>query len=135
MKIILQDGKNYRREIKQLPKRLILTISVIGLVKLIGLSGDMVLAQSRSECEEYARNYARRNARSHTLRGAAKGAATGALLGAIFDDAGTGAGIGAIVGVLEGDSRESSDYQYLYSIAYDDCIIGRVKPPSYYPRY
>ncbi len=120
-----------QRKIKQLPKRLILTISVIGLVKIIGLSSDPVLAQSRSSCEEYARDYARRNTRSHTLSGAVEGAATGAVFGAIFGDAGKGAGVGAIVGGIEGGSRESSDYNYLYNLANDDCIRGRERPRRY----
>ena len=120
-----------QRKIKQLPKRLIWTIGVISLIKLIALSNNTVLAQSRSYCEQYARDYARRNSRSHTLRGAAGGAATGALFGAIFGDAGKGAGIGAIVGTLEGSSRESSDYQRLYYLAYDDCMRGRGRPRRY----
>ena len=115
------------RKTKQLAKRTILIIGAIGLVKLIGISSDIVLAQSRSQCEQYARDYAKRNSRSHTLRGAAGGAAGGAIIGAIFGKPGRGAGIGAIVGVLEGGSRESSDYQRLYYIAYDDCIRGRVR--------
>ena len=121
-----------RRKIKQLPKRLILTISVIGLVKLIGLSSDAVLAQSPSYCEEYARDYAKRNTRDHTLRGAAGGAAGGALFGAVLGDAGAGAGVGAIIGGLEGGSRESSDYQNLYNLAYDDCMRGQTRPRSGY---
>ena len=111
--------------IKQLPKSLILTVGVISLVNIVDLSIHTVLAQSRSECEEYARNYAKRNSRDHTLRGVAGGAATGALFGAILGDAGAGAGVGAIVGGLEGGSRESSDYRSLYNLAYDDCIRGR----------
>jgi hypothetical protein len=114
-------------KIKQMPNRLILVISVIGLVKLLGLSGDPVLAQSRSYCEEYARDYAKRNTRSQTLRGTARGAASGALIGTIFGDAGKGAGIGAIAGTIGGGSRESSDYQRLYNLAYDDCIRGRTR--------
>ncbi len=117
--------------IKHLPKSLILTVGVIILVNIVDFSRNTVLAQSRSECEEYARNYAKRNKRDHTLRGAAGGAATGALFGAIFDDAGTGAGVGAIVGGLEGSSRESSDYQRLYNLAYDDCIRGRTDQRDY----
>ena len=116
-----------QKKIKQLPKRLILTISALGLIKLIGLSSDTVLAQSRSYCKEYARNYAERNTRSHGLGGAAEGAATGALFGAILGDAGEGAALGAIVGGIEGSSRESSEYRRLYNIAYDDCIRGRTR--------
>ncbi len=117
-------------KIKKLPKRIILTISVIGLVKLLGISGEITLAQSRSECEEYARDYAQRNSSNQgtTLRGAARGAAGGALIGGIFGDAGTGAGVGAIAGTLRGSSQKSDDYQRLHNIAYDDCMSGRVRP-------
>ena len=111
--------------IKHLPKSLILTVGVIILVNIVDFSRNTVLAQSRSECEEYARNYAKRNSRDHTMRGVVGGAAGGALFGAILGDAGAGAGIGAIVGGLEGGSRESSDYRSLYNLAYDDCIRGR----------
>ncbi len=116
----VQQGK-----IKQLPKRLILTISAISLVKFIFLSSETVLAQSRSYCEQYARNYAERNSRDETLRGAAGGAARGALFGAILGDAGAGAAVGAGVGAIRGSSRQSSDYNYLFNIAYDDCMRGR----------
>ena len=119
-----------QRKIKQLPKKILLTIGAIGLVKLLGISGDIVLAQSRSQCEEYARDYAKRNSESQgtTLRGAARGAAGGALIGGIFGDAGKGAGIGALTGTLRGSSQKSSDYQRLYNIALDDCMSGRVSP-------
>ncbi len=110
---------------------ILINISVIALFNIILLPKKAVWAQSRSECEEYARNYAKRNSRDHTLRGAAGGAATGALFGAIFGDAGTGAGVGAIVGGLEGGSRQSSDYRSLFNLAYDDCIRGRVNPRDY----
>ena len=116
-------------KIQQMLKSLILiNISVIALLNIILLPRKAVWAQSRSECEEYARDYAKRNSRNHTLRGAAGGAAGGALIGGIFGDAGKGAGIGAIVGGLGGSSKKSSDYQRLYNLAYDDCITGRVNP-------
>ena len=121
-------------KIRQLPKSLILMASVISLVNIIDFSRNAVWAQSRAQCEEYARNYARRNTRDHTLRGAAGGAAAGALFGAILGDAGAGAGVGAIVGGIGGGSRQSSDYRYLYNLAYDDCLRGR-RPGRNYRRY
>ena len=125
----MKDGVETKRlqksKIKQLPKSIRLVICAISLVNIVVLSGNTVWAQSRSECEEYARNYAKRNSRDHTLRGVAGGAATGLLFGAILGDAGAGAGVGAVVGGLEGGSRESSDYRSLYNLAYDDCIRGR----------
>ena len=84
-------------------------------------------AQSVSYCEQYARDYARRNSQGQALRSTAEGAAGGAIFGAIAGDAGAGAGIGALIGGISGTSRESSDYNYLYRIAYDDCIRGRVR--------
>jgi outer membrane lipoprotein SlyB len=120
----------YRR-IVQLPKGLVLTISVVGLLELRGLSSDIAYAQwrqpSRSYCEEYARNYARRNSQGQTLRGAARGAAGGAIIGGIFGDAGTGAAAGAVFGGIRGGRRQSSDYNYLYNIAFDDCMSGRIR--------
>ena len=84
-------------------------------------------AQSVSYCEQYARDYARRNSQGRALRDTARGAAGGAIFGAIAGDAGVGAGVGALIGGISGTSRESSDYDYLYRIAYDDCIRGRVR--------
>ena len=125
MKKSLQQTK-----IKQLPKKIILAISVISLFKLLAIPGDVVLAQSRSECEEYARNYAKRNSSNQgtTLRGTATGAFGGAVIGGIFGDAALGAGLGALGGTVAGSSRKSKDYQNLYNIAYDDCRSGRVRP-------
>ena len=116
--------------IVQLPKELILTISVVGLLELTGLSSGIAFAQSRppsrSYCEEYARNYARRNSsEGQVLRGAAGGAARGALIGGIFGEAGKGAGAGAAFGAIRGGSRQSSDYNYLFNLAFDDCMQGR----------
>ncbi|MGB5634130.1 MAG: glycine zipper family protein [Waterburya sp.] len=114
-----------------MPKKLILTIGVIGLIKfIIGLSSDTVSAQSASYCEEYARDYAKRNSKNHTLGDAAGGAAGGALFGAILGDAGGGAAIGAIAGGIGGASKESADYQNLYNLAYRDCIQGQT-PQNY----
>ena len=119
-------------KIQQLLKSLILiNISFTVFFNIILLPKKAVWAQSRAECEEYARNYAKRNSRDHTLRGVAGGAATGLLFGAILGDAGAGAGVGAVVGGLEGGSRESSDYRSLFNLAYDDCIRGRVNPRDY----
>ncbi len=127
---VLKENSWEKKKIKQLTQKLMLIIGLISVVKIMGLSGDIVLAQSRSQCEEYARDYAKRNSNSQgtTLRGAARGAAGGALIGAIFGDAGKGAGIGALAGTLRGSSRKSSDYQRLYNIAYDDYRSGRVRP-------
>ncbi|MDJ0679357.1 MAG: glycine zipper family protein [Xenococcaceae cyanobacterium MO_167.B52] len=113
-----------------MPKKIILAVSMMSLFKLLGIPGDVVLAQSRSECEEYARNYAKRNSsgRGTTLRGTATGAFGGAVIGGIFGDAALGAGLGALGGTVAGSSRKSKDYQNLYNIAYDDCRSGRVRP-------
>lgn len=131
MKDRVETKRLQKSKIKQLPKSIRLVICAISLVNIVVLSGNTVWAQSRSECEEYARNYAKRNSRDHTLRGVAGGAATGALFGGIFGDAGAGAGVGAIVGGLEGSSRQSSDYRSLFNLAYNDCIRGRVNPRDY----
>ena len=113
----------------KLPKELILRISAFGLLGLIGLSSELALAQyrrpSRTYCEQFARDYARRNSQGRALGEAATGAIGGAIIGGILGDAGTGAGIGALVGGIGGSSRESRDYNYLFNIAYDDCMRGR----------
>ena len=125
MKKSLQQTKT-----KQLPKKIILAISVISLIQILGIPIAPVLGQSRSECEEYARNYAKRNSSNQgtTLRGTARGAFGGAVIGGIFGDAALGAGLGALGGTVAGSSRKSKDYQNLYNIAYDDCRSGRVRP-------
>ncbi len=117
------------RRIVQLPKGLVLTISVVSLLELMGSFSDIAFAQSRqpsrSYCEEYARNYARRNSQGQTLGGAVRGAAGGAIIGGIAGDAGIGAGIGAALGGIRGGARESSDYNHLFNIAFEDCMQGR----------
>ncbi len=123
-------GKSLQQtKIKQLPKKIILAISVISLLKLLVIPGDIVLAQSRSECEEYARNFAKRNSsnRGTTLRGTTTGAFAGGVIGGIFGDPLLGAGLGALGGTVAGSSRKSRDYQRLFNIAFDDCRSGRVR--------
>ena len=98
----------------------------------IGLSLSCLLvapasAQSVSSCEQYAREYARRNSQGRALRDTGRGAAGGAIFGAIAGDALAGAAIGAAVGGISGSVSESSDYDYLYRVAYNDCISGRVR--------
>ena len=84
-------------------------------------------AQSVSSCEQYARDYARRNSQGQALRSTGRGALGGAVIGGIAGDAGVGAGVGALVGGISGSARQSSDYDYLYRISYNDCINGRVR--------
>jgi outer membrane lipoprotein SlyB len=116
----------------QVPKKLILKITVLGSLGLIGIQYHQIapaLAQqpSRSFCEEYARDYARRNSQGQSLSRAARGAAGGAAIGGIFGDAGLGAAIGASTGGIRGTIGKSQDYDYLYQIAFNDCMNGKVR--------
>lgn len=113
-------------------KKLIVIFTIVSGVKLLSLQFYQVapaLAQqpSRSFCEEYARDYARRNSRGRTLTHAARGAAGGAIVGSIFGDAGLGAAIGAGAEGFRGGINQSRDYDYLYRIAFDDCMNGKVQ--------
>ncbi|MGK7908910.1 MAG: glycine zipper family protein [Synechococcus sp.] len=115
--------------IKRSPRRVVRNFAIaipfgLGLACLFVTQAS---AQSVSYCEQYARDYARRNSQGQALRSTGRGAAGGAIFGAIAGDAGTGAGIGALVGGITGTARQSSDYDYLYRIAYNDCINGRVR--------
>jgi outer membrane lipoprotein SlyB len=79
-------------------------------------------------CDGFARNYAENNSRrGQVLGGAAKGSLLGAGIGAIAGGAGTGAAIGAVVGVIGGGARRSGTSDRMYTLAYQDCMAGRIR--------
>jgi uncharacterized protein YcfJ len=111
-----------------------LSAALLGLVLLTVATSISHAQSSRSAapsaiaCDRFARNYAENNSRQgQVLGGAAKGSLLGAGIGAIAGGAGTGAAIGAVVGVLGGGARRSSTSERMYSVAYQDCMAGRVR--------
>jgi len=83
---------------------------------------------SAISCDRFARDYAEGASRQgQVLGGAARGSLLGAGIGAIAGGAGTGAAIGAVVGVIGGGARRSSTAERMYTLAYQDCMAGRIR--------
>ena len=105
--------------------------AMCGLMTL-AVTADVSRAQSSRPsaiaCDSFARNYAENNSRrGQVLGGAAKGSLLGAGIGAIAGGAGTGAAIGAVVGVMGGGARRSGTADRMYTLAYQDCMAGRIR--------
>lgn len=84
-------------------------------------------AQSRRDCDAYARDYANSHARTpgNVAGGAVAGAIIGGIIGSQSADAGKGAAIGAGVGATAGAGKSSVDWNRAYRSAYRDCRDDR----------
>ena len=103
----------------------------IGLIALPALSNTGAAQQSGPSaiaCDAFARDYAASaSRRGQVLGGAGVGSLVGLGLGALAGASGVGAAIGATVGGIGGGAKRNADSQRLYSVAYQDCMAGRVR--------
>jgi hypothetical protein len=79
-------------------------------------------------CDSFARDYANNASRQgQVFGGAAKGSLIGLGLGAIAGASGVGAAVGATVGLIGGGARRHQTADRMYTVAYQDCMAGRVR--------
>lgn len=109
------------------------TLAAILCVGAMAVTTASASAQSRAECDAYARDYA--NSMSRPGADAAGGALLGAGLGAVIGGIaagrpGVGAAIGAGAGAAAGLATNSPRWRRAYDDAYADCR-SRGRPARY----
>lgn len=104
---------------------------VFGISLLPALTEISVAQQSGPSailCDSFARDYAASaSRRGQVLGGAGGGSLIGLGLGALAGASGVGAAIGATVGGIGGGAKRQADAKRLYSVAYQDCMAGRIR--------
>ncbi len=105
-------------------KTIIVAMLCLGALTLSSVTAS---AQSRRECEAYARDVANQTVRpgGQALAGGLLGAGVGAVIGGIAGNRpGVGAAIGAGVGAGVGAAAGGPRWQAVFDNAYDDCRRG-----------
>ena len=109
-------------------KTIACSLLLLTMPTMNSVSSAQASRPSSKVCDSYARDYAHNGSRQGQVLGrGAAGSLLGAGIGAIAGAAGVGAAVGAGIGMISGGAKRQSDAQRLYTVAYQDCMAGRVR--------
>jgi hypothetical protein len=107
--------------------RTLVLAAIIGVAPLAAIETPAFAAGNPQVCNGFARDYAKRNSRGPIAGGVTFGAIGGAIVGGILGGppgAALGAAIGGGTGGAAGGVKRVTDYNTLYTQAYDACMAS-----------
>lgn len=107
--------------------RTLVLAAIVGIAPLGAANMPAFAAGNPQVCNGYAQNYARKHSRGPVAGGLTFGAIGGAIVGGILGGppgAAVGAAIGGGGGAAAGGVKRVTDYNTLYTMAYDGCMAS-----------
>ncbi len=106
---------------------IVMLAAFVSVLPLAGVGTPALAAGNPAVCDGFAQNYARKHSRGPIAGGVTFGAIGGAIVGGILGGppgALLGAGIGGGTGGAAGGVKRVTDYNTLYTQAFNSCMAG-----------
>jgi hypothetical protein len=106
---------------------IVILAALVSAMPLASVTTPASAAGNPAVCDGFAQNYARKHSRGPIAGGVTFGAIGGAIVGGILGGppgALLGAGIGGGTGGAAGGVKRVTDYNALYTQAYDSCMAS-----------